>query len=115
LESVRLTALSGNDFEVGEISAHGAAAPEADQPFLAVAQLSDDHTELIRVIDEDTDFRTLDYDAHMKPIVGVWGGVDSLLVFAWMFVAQLLRGISWTDKFSDGLLTRTLSNLAYYA
>jgi hypothetical protein len=37
-----LTALSGNDFEVGEISAHSAAAPEADQPFLAVAQLSDD-------------------------------------------------------------------------
>ena len=37
-----LTALSGNDFDVGEISAHSAAAPEADQPFLAVAQLSDD-------------------------------------------------------------------------
>jgi hypothetical protein len=36
------TALSGNDFEVGEISALSAAAPEADQPFLAVAQLSDD-------------------------------------------------------------------------
>jgi len=37
-----LTALSGNDFDVGEISAHSAAAPEADQTFLAVAQLSDD-------------------------------------------------------------------------
>lgn len=37
-----LTALSGNDFEVGEISAHSAAAKEADQPFLAVAQLRDD-------------------------------------------------------------------------
>jgi len=36
------SALIGNDFEIGEISAYGAAAPEADQPFLAVAQLSDD-------------------------------------------------------------------------
>jgi hypothetical protein len=39
---IELTALSGNDFDVGEISAHSAASPEADQPFLAVAQLSDD-------------------------------------------------------------------------
>jgi hypothetical protein len=37
-----LTALSGNDFEAGDISTHGAAAPEADQAFLAVTQLSDD-------------------------------------------------------------------------
>jgi hypothetical protein len=38
----------------------------------------------------------------MKPIVGAWGGGDSLLVFAWMIVAQLLPSVSWMGNILDG-------------